>query len=313
MSITLQAAADDRGKRLDWFLHQKLPEYSRSRLQSWIKNEQVQLNGTAVRASYLLRGGETVEVTPGGLPPLKATAEDLPLEILYEDADVVVVNKPAGMVVHAGAGNHQGTLVNALLHHFGQLSQVGGDVRPGIVHRLDKDTSGVLLVARNDRAHQSLAAQFQSREVEKVYLALAQGHPSPAQGTIRKPIARDPVRRVRMTARLATGRKAVTHYETLEEVGRFSYLRIRIETGRTHQIRVHLASIGHPLVGDALYGAPREISGMPALHRVFLHAASLRFRTPTSGQVIRVEAPLAPELQQWLETMKLHEHRTKRA
>ncbi len=308
MSILLQAVPEDRGKRLDWFLHQKLPEYSRSRLQSWIKDEQVRLNGAAARSSYLLRGNETVEVIPNSLPPLKAAAEDLPLTILYEDADVIVVNKPAGMVVHAGAGNHRGTLVNALLHHFGQLSQVGGDLRPGIVHRLDKDTSGVLVVARNDRAHQLLAAQFQAREVEKIYLALAHEHPAPAEGTICKPIARDPVRRTRMTVRLPSGRKAVTHYQILEQIGKFSYLKVKIETGRTHQIRVHLASIGHPLGGDTLYGAPREIPGLPNLNRVFLHAASLRFQSPSTGQPIQVETPLAPGLQNWLEQLKLRSH-----
>jgi 23S rRNA pseudouridine1911/1915/1917 synthase len=306
MSISLRVKSDDAGKRLDWFLHEHLPEYSRSRLQGWIKDRRVHLDGVPARSSHILRGGEQIELTPAELPPLKATAEDLPLVVLYEDQDVVVIDKPAGMVVHAGAGHHEGTLVNALLHHFGQLSAVGGDLRPGIVHRLDKDTSGVLVVARTDRAHQSLAAQFHSREVEKIYLALVQGI-TPEEGTISYPITRDPVRRTRMTARLGTGRKALSQYRTLERIGRFSYLRVRIGTGRTHQIRVHLATIGHPIVGDMLYGAARHIDGLPALDRFFLHAASLRFRSPSTGDIIHVESRLPAELANWFELLKRRE------
>jgi 23S rRNA pseudouridine1911/1915/1917 synthase len=225
--------------------------------------------------------------------------EAIPLQILYEDADVVVVDKPAGLVVHAGAGRHDGTLVNALLHHFGALSTLGGDLRPGIVHRLDKDTSGLLVVARTDAAHQSLAAQFQSREVEKVYLALVHGH-TPSHGTIRKPISRDPVRRTRMTTRVAGGRPALTDYEALEEIGDLTLLRVRIGTGRTHQIRVHLASLNHPIVGDTLYGAPKSSPHLPPLARFFLHAHKLRFRSPSHGGTIELESPLAPELGNWL-------------
>jgi 23S rRNA pseudouridine1911/1915/1917 synthase len=303
MSITLEASSEDAGKRLDWFLHERLPEYSRARLQSWIKSGLVRMNGSAARASYVLRGREQLEVTPGELPPLKAKAEDLALTVLYEDQDVVVIDKPAGMVVHAGAGHQEGTLVNALLHRFGKLSTVAGDLRPGIVHRLDKDTSGVLVVARTDRAHQALAAQFHSREVEKIYWALVHGHP-PDQGTIEKPVARDPVRRTRMTTRLASGRKALTRYNVSKRVGEFSYLEVKIGTGRTHQIRVHLASIRHPIVGDSLYGAPRTINGMPPLQRFFLHAASLAFRSPSDGTWIRVASPLPPELAGWLRVLE---------
>jgi 23S rRNA pseudouridine1911/1915/1917 synthase len=308
MSITLEAGADDRGKRLDWFLHERLPEYSRARLQSWIKTGRVQLNGEMARPSYVLRGSEQLQVTPGERPPLKAQAEDLPLTVLYEDNDVVVIDKPAGMVVHAGAGHHEGTLVNALLHHFGQLSTAGGDLRPGIVHRLDKETSGVLVVARTDRAHQALAAQFQSREVEKIYWALVHGHP-PDEGTIDKPVARDPVRRTRMTTRVAAGRKAITRFRVLERIGKFSYVEVRIGTGRTHQIRVHLSSIGHPIAGDTLYGAPRTIEGMPSLGRFFLHAGQIAFRSPSAGGLIRVASPLAPELAAYLNTLKMHASR----
>jgi 23S rRNA pseudouridine1911/1915/1917 synthase len=306
MSIRLRVNSEHAGKRLDWFLHEHLPEYSRSRLQTWIKDRRVHLDGAPARSSHILRGGEQIELTPADLPPLKATAEELPIVVLYEDQDVVVIDKPAGMVVHAGAGHHEGTLVNALLHHFGQLSAVGGDLRPGIVHRLDKDTSGVLVVARTDRAHQSLAAQFQSRDVEKIYLALVQGS-TPDEGTISHPIARDPVRRTRMTARLGTGRKAVSQYRTLERIGKFSYVQVRIGTGRTHQIRVHLATIGHAIVGDTLYGAARYLEGMPALGRFFLHAASLRFRSPSTGDMILVESRLPGELANWLELLKQRE------
>jgi 23S rRNA pseudouridine1911/1915/1917 synthase len=303
--VILRAEAADSGKRLDAFLHGALPEFSRSRLQSWIKSDRVRVDGQAARASYILRGGERISVTPAELAPLKAEPEELPLKILYEDADVVVVEKAAGMVVHAGAGHGRGTLVNALLHHFGALSSVNGDMRPGIVHRLDRDTSGVLVVARTDRAHQSLAAQFHDREVEKIYLALVHGRMKQPQGRIASPISRDPVRRTRMTARLGTGRAALTEYRVIEPFDRFSYLEIRIGTGRTHQIRTHLASIGHPVVGDRLYGAPSAVVGLPALGRFFLHAHRLRFRSPATGEWITVESPLTPELASFLEALRM--------
>ena len=295
MELTVEPG--DSGKRLDSFLHERLAEFSRARLQSWIKADRVEVNGAGARASYVLRGGETIRVSPVGLTPLQAEAEDLPLKILYEDADVIVVDKPAGMVVHAGAGHSRGTLVNALLHRFGSLSAVNGDLRPGIVHRLDRETSGALVVARTDRAHHALAEQFQARQVEKVYLALVHGK-TKAQGRIATPIARDPVRRTRMTTKLASGRPALTEYRLLEAFERFSYLEVRIATGRTHQIRVHLASIRHPVFGDTLYGAPAA-----ALGRFFLHAHRLQFQSPSTGETIRIESPLAPELAATLETL----------
>jgi 23S rRNA pseudouridine1911/1915/1917 synthase len=283
-----------------------LPEFSRSRLQSWIKENRVLIAGQPARPSHLLRGSETVQVEPADLPALKAVPQDLPLKILYEDHDVVVVDKPAGMVVHAGAGHHEGTLVNALLHRFGSLGSGSGDLRPGIVHRLDKDTSGVLVVARTDKAHQALGLQFRNREVEKVYLALVHGRMKTREGRITTPIARDPVRRTRMTTKLPSGRSALTEYRVLEEfspeelgpgkLSVISYLEVRIGTGRTHQIRVHLSSIRHPLVGDRLYGAPTQIPGLPTLNRFFLHAHRLSFFSPSTGQPISIESPLAPEL-----------------
>ncbi len=302
--MILRPGPGDSGKRLDAFLHGALPEFSRSRLQSWIKADRVLVDGEATRASYILRGGESISVTPADLQPLAAEPEELPLRILYEDADVIVVDKSAGMVVHAGAGHGRGTLVNALLHHFGTLSSINGDLRPGIVHRLDRETSGVLVVARTDRAHQSLAAQFHDREVEKIYLALVHGRMNKPAGRIDSPIARDPVRRVRMTARLATGRAALTEYRLLEQFDKFSYLEVRLGTGRTHQIRVHLASIGHPVVGDRLYGAPPLTPELPLPGRFFLHAYRLRFRSPSTEEWIAAESPLPPELAAFLQALR---------
>jgi len=294
--VVLIAERADAGKRLDAFLHERLPQFSRSRLQAWIKQDRVSVNSASARASHLLRAGESISVSPADLPPLKAEPEDISLKILYEDSAIVAIDKPAGMVVHAGAGHSRGTLVNALLHHFESLSAVNGDLRPGIVHRLDRDTSGVLLVARTDQAHRSLAAQFQSREVEKTYLALVHGRMKQPEARIATPIARDPVRRTRMTTKLASGRSALTEYRVLEEFEKFSYLEVRIGTGRTHQIRVHLASIGHPVFADRLYGAPAIAAGLPALGRFFLHAHRLRFRSPSNGEWITIESRLAPEL-----------------
>jgi 23S rRNA pseudouridine1911/1915/1917 synthase len=258
----------------------------------------VLVNAAAAKASFVLKGTEQIEVTPGSLPPLKATPEALPVEILYEDPAVIAVNKPAGLVVHAGAGRHDGTLVNRLVHRFESLSQIGGELRPGIVHRLDRETSGVLLVARTDAAHRALAAQFASRSVEKVYLALVHGRLAKDSGRITKPIARDPIRRTRMTTRLESGRSALTEYQVLERFDKFTYLQVRIGTGRTHQIRVHLASIGHPVAGDHLYGAARA-------ERMFLHAWRISFDSPATGGRVTVESPLPPELESWLERLRI--------
>jgi 23S rRNA pseudouridine1911/1915/1917 synthase len=309
--VVLTTDSEDSGKRLDAFLHQRLPQFSRSRLQSWIKEGRVLLDGKGARASYIVRGGEDVSVTPAHLPSLKAEPEELPLKILYEDSDVVVVDKPAGMVVHAGAGHGRGTLVNALLHHFGSLSSVNGDLRPGIVHRLDRDTSGVLVVARTDRAHQALAAQFHDRQVEKIYLAVVHGKMKQPQGRITTAIARDPMRRTRMTARLASGRAAFTEYRVIEAWPGFSFLEVKIKTGRTHQIRVHLSSIGHAVVGDRVYGAPAALTGLPALNRFFLHAHILSFTSPSKNESLRIESPLPPDLSTFLDSIRANAARIK--
>jgi 23S rRNA pseudouridine1911/1915/1917 synthase len=293
--VLFTATSLDTGRRLDQWLHQQLPEHSRSRIQEWIKAGRVLVNGATARASQTLRGGEAVSVEPAQAPPLHATAEDIPLTVLYEDDDVIAIDKPAGMVVHAGAGVHSGTLVNALVHRFDRLSGVGGDLRPGIVHRLDRFTSGVLLVAKTDAAHRKLAAQFAGRKIEKIYLALVHGKIEAETGRIDRPIARDPVRRIRMTTRLDEGRAAWSAYRVLRRFQGFTLLEVKIGTGRTHQIRVHLASIGHPVAGDTVYGAPKQDKG-----RFFLHAHRIRFQQPSSGEEVVVVSPLPPDLDAWL-------------
>jgi 23S rRNA pseudouridine1911/1915/1917 synthase len=294
--VLFQVESPDAGQRLDNWLNARLPDYSRSRIQDWIKSGHVRVNGAGSRPAYTLRGGETIDVQPAALTPLRAQAEAIPLTMLYEDADLVAIDKPAGMVVHAGAGVQSGTLVNALLHRFAELSGLGGALRPGIVHRLDRFTSGVLLVAKNDAAHRGLAEQFAGREVRKTYLALVQGEVKTESGRIERPIARDPVHRTRMTARLAEGRAAWSEYRVLRRFTGFTLLEVRIGTGRTHQIRVHLASIRHPVVGDTLYGAAAQAE----LGRYFLHAHRIGFRQPATGEAIEVMSPMPPELEAWL-------------
>lgn len=290
--LTFQSVASHR---LDQFLQERLPEYSRSRIQDWIKSGRVRVNGEPRKPSFELKGDEQIDVEPAHLVPLKAEAEEIPLDVLYEDSDVIAINKPAGMVVHAGAGVHSGTLVNAVLGRFGKLSQEGGDLRPGIVHRLDKDTSGVILIARTDFAHRALAEQFAGREVQKIYLALVHGSMETESGKIDKPISRDPVHRTRMTTRAKSGRDAFTEWKVEKRFSKHTLLRVRIGTGRTHQIRVHLASVKHPVVGDTLYGAQKS-----ALDRFFLHAHRITFTSPTTQEKITVEAPLASELTTFL-------------
>ncbi|MEP6714434.1 MAG: RluA family pseudouridine synthase [Terriglobia bacterium] len=292
--MRLKAEVRDRGKRLDAFLHERLPEFSRSRLTSWIRDGRVTILGRPPKPSFLVQGTEEVEVEPAVLTPLKARAERIPLRILYEDESAVVIDKEPGMVVHAGAGVHEGTLVNALLHHFESLSSVGGDLRPGIVHRLDRFTSGALVVAKTDGAHRDLALQFSSRKVGKTYLTLVEGKMA-GRGRIEKPIARDPRNRARMSARVKTGRTALTDWESLEIFEGYTSLRIGLGTGRTHQIRAHMAAEGHPVAGDRLYGAAPS-----PWNRYFLHAHRLMFRSPATGADVVVESPLPPDLTAWL-------------
>ncbi len=314
----ISATSEDAGQRLDQFLAARL-DVSRAQVQHLIAEEKVLVNDATPKPSLKLRGGERITILGSAArPPLRAIAEEIPLDIVYEDDDLAVINKPAGMMVHAGAGatddaRNRGTLVNALLHHFAALSAVGGEMRPGIVHRLDKETSGLIVVAKNDEAHRKLAEQFARREVKKTYLALVHGWPKKDRGTIAASISRDRVRRTRMTTRQAGGREAISHYTVVRRIespfGKLTLVEVKIDTGRTHQIRVHMASLGHPVVGDKLYGAPAELKAgrgkrgdtqAISLPRNFLHAAQLELTHPKTGQRIALKSQLPPELQAFL-------------
>jgi 23S rRNA pseudouridine1911/1915/1917 synthase len=313
MTSSFTVPAEARGRRLDRFLAAQLPAFSRAQIQRAIRDAGAQLDGKTIRRPGLrLRGGERLTVKLPEAAPATAEPEDIPLDILYEDPDLIAVNKPAGLVVHAGAGRKRGTLVNALLHRYGRLSSLGAPLRPGIVHRLDKPTSGVLVVARTDAAHRALVAQFQHREVEKRYLALAHGRLAGATGVIRLPVARDPLRRTRMTTRRREGRQAQTDYRVLQSAPGFTLLEAFLRTGRTHQVRVHFSSLGHPLVGDTLYGAPRLLrwdgKTAPTLARIFLHAQRLRFLHPLTQRPVEVSAPLPAELAELLDRLGFKAH-----
>jgi 23S rRNA pseudouridine1911/1915/1917 synthase len=337
--MLVSLASANPGMRLDQFLASKLPAISRARVQQLISAEKILVNDAPARASLKLRGGEKITfLGEPQRPPLKAIPEEIPLDIAYEDDDVAVINKPAGMMVHAGAGasddsRHRGTLVNALLHHMANLSAIGGELRPGIVHRLDKETSGLIVIAKNDAAHRKLSEQFAARAVKKKYIALVHGWVKKDSGTIDQSIGRDRVRRTRMTTRLRGGRTAITHYRVSRRLdtkfGKFTLLEVKIDTGRTHQIRVHMAALGHPVVGDTMYGAPREMGaqsnsallakagkkqaaaapdGSISLPRNFLHAAELEFQHPRTGATIALKANAPPELQEFLKTIEGEEH-----
>jgi 23S rRNA pseudouridine1911/1915/1917 synthase len=322
------------GQRLDHFLATQLEGVSRSRVQLLLDQGDVLVNGVLLKPSLKLRGGESITITGEPRPaPLKATPENIPLHVVFEDKDMAVVNKPAGMMVHAGAGQtgdarSRGTLVNALLYRFKALSSTGGDLRPGIVHRLDKDTSGLIVVAKNDAAHTALAALFSGRHISKTYIALVHGSVERPRGTVNAAIGRDPLRRTRMTVRATENtRTAVSHYEVVRRLstrfGKFTLVKVRIETGRTHQIRVHMASIGHPVVGDTLYGASGQLTDQVVaqaaqskaarrkaqperlkLGRNFLHAARLEFTHPSTGKLLTLEAPLPEELTLFLQRLE---------
>ena len=290
----IQAAPEDARQRLDMVLVRHLPALSRSKIQSLVKAGRVLLNGHPVRSSEEIKAGDMlrVEEEPPKLPS-GARPEDIPIEILHEDADLLVVNKPAGMVVHIGAGHEEGTLVNALLHHGGSLSSGSEEHRPGIVHRLDKETSGCIVVAKNDRIHAALSVQFAERQVKKTYLAIIRGTPRHRKGTVDLAIGRHPVQRQKMTPRRPpSGRDAVTDYELLATRENWSLIACMPRTGRTHQIRVHLQHLGHPIVGDPLYGKRGDFA------RHLLHAWRLQFTHPSTGEILRCEAPLPKDF--WL-------------
>lgn len=291
------------GERLDKAVSTYDEEWSRARVQEWIKDGRVMVDGKAKKANYRLRVGEVVEVVVPPIEELDLVPEPMELEIAYEDEEVIVVNKPRGLVVHPGPGNTEGTLVHGLLHHCqGQLSGIGGVARPGIVHRIDKDTSGLLMVAKTDRAHQSLVAQLKEHSVTRYYVAVVHGVISHDQGTIDAPIGRDPKHRKRMAVVEKNGKEAITHFTVLKRFAQHTFVRCQLETGRTHQIRVHMKYIGHPLVGDPVYSAakknPFSIRGQA------LHAAVLGFDHPVTGERIYLEADLPEDMQKILRKLR---------
>ena len=287
-SIELVVSANEARLRLDQFLAKRLPEFSRSRLQQLIRDGFVRLNNSTSRPRQIVRGGDKIELTEPPLEKIETLPEAIPLEILFEDDDLIVINKPPGLVVHPGAGHREHTLVNALLNHCATLSGIGGKERPGIVHRLDKETSGCLVVAKNDATHRDLSKQFAARTVEKIYLALVAGKLPKAAGVIEGKIGRHPVHRRRMSATTLRGRGAKTEYRVVRSSNRASLIQCRLHTGRTHQIRVHLHHLGHPVLGDKVY-APRLAKDFP---RQMLHAWKLGFRHPRTEEWKNFEAPL---------------------
>ncbi len=308
--LIVEAGAE--GERLDRWLSGRFPSESRARIQSLVTSECIRLDGRAARSSARLRAGQLVEVDWPAPAAATPAAEDIPLRIVHEDSRLLVLDKPAGLVVHPGAGSPAGTLVNALLHHIRDLSGIGGVLRPGIVHRLDRGTSGLMVVAKDDETHRSLARQFADRRVEKEYLALVLGVPDRREGTIDAAIGRHPVERKRMAVRPEGGRPARTVYAVVEIFDGAALLRVRIHTGRTHQIRVHLASLGHPVAGDALYGGTRTPGSrrtaardaLRSLARPALHAARLAFEHPGTGERLVFESPLPSDILGALERLR---------
>jgi len=298
--IELVVSGNEARIRLDQFLTKRLPEFSRSRLQQLIRDGFVLLNNSTSRPRQIVRGGDQIQLTEPPLEKIDTLPEQIPLEILFEDNDLIVINKPAGLVVHPGAGHREHTLVNALLNHCSTLSGIGGKERPGIVHRLDKETSGCLVVAKNDTAHRRLSKQFADRTVEKIYLALVAGRLREAAGVIEEKIGRHPVHRQRMSASAPRGRAAKTEYRVVRSSDRASLVECRLHTGRTHQIRVHLHHLGHPVLGDKVY--TRAAKDFP---RQMLHAWKLGFRHPRTEEWKSFEAPLPDDFNQGMATSGL--------
>ena len=290
--ILLKAAEESKNQRLDAFLASSLDELTRSQATRLIESGAVTVNGKAVSKGYKLTGGEDIAVTLPAPEPVKAVAQDIPLDVVYEDADVIVVNKPSGMVVHPAPGHADGTLVNALLHHCaGSLSGVGGALRPGIVHRIDRDTSGLIIAAKNDAAHRFLSAQLADHTLARTYECIVVGALREDSGTVDAPIARHPTDRKRMAV-VQGGRPSVTHWEVIARYPGFTHVRCRLETGRTHQIRVHMAYLGHPILGDTVYGAKKEVAGLTGQ---CLHAVGLRFLHPRTHEAVELSCPLPEE------------------
>ena len=299
--ILLRASEESKNQRLDAFLASSLDGLTRSQATRLIESGEVAVNGRAVSKSYKLAGGEDVAVTLPEPEPVEVVPQDIPLDVVYEDADVIVVNKPSGMVVHPAPGHPDGTLVNALLYHCaGTLSGVGGALRPGIVHRIDRDTSGLIIAAKNDAAHQYLSAQLADHTLARTYECIVVGALREDRGTVDAPIARHPTDRKRMAV-VAGGREAVTHWEVIARYPGYTHVRCRLETGRTHQIRVHMAYIGHPILGDTVYGAKKEV---PGLTGQCLHAVGLRFLHPRTHEVVELSCPLPEEFTRMLQKIR---------
>ena len=299
--IRLRASEESKNQRLDAFLASSLDGLTRSQAARLIESGEVAVNGKTAGKSYKLAGGEDIAVTLPEPEPVEAVPQDIPLDVVYEDADVIVVNKPSGMVVHPAPGHPDGTLVNALLYHCaGTLSGVGGALRPGIVHRIDRDTSGLIIAAKNDAAHQYLSAQLADHTLARTYECIVVGALREDRGTVDAPIARHPTGRKRMAV-VAGGREAVTHWEVIARYPGYTHVRCRLETGRTHQIRVHMAYIGHPILGDTVYGAKKEV---PGLTGQCLHAVGLRFLHPRTHEVVELSCPLPEEFTRMLQKIR---------
>lgn len=282
---------NEEGMRIDRYLAEEVEDKSRSYLQKLIKDGYVKVNEKSIKANYRLLLGDCVDVTFPDVEEPDIVPENIPLDILYEDKDIIIVNKPKQMVVHPAPGHYSGTLVNALMYHCGdELSGINGCMRPGIVHRIDMDTTGSLVVCKNDAAHQSLSEQLKEHSIRRIYEAIVHGNIKEDSGTVNAPIGRHPTDRKKMSTHAKNGRNAITHYEVLERFGDYTYIRCRLETGRTHQIRVHMASIGHPIVGDTVYG-PKKCP-FPGLIGQTLHARTLGIIHPTTGTYLEVNAPL---------------------
>ena len=299
--ILLRASEESKNQRLDAFLASSLDGLTRSQAARLIESGEVAVNGKTAGKSYRLAGGEDIAVTLPEPEPVEAVPQDIPLDVVYEDADVIVVNKPSGMVVHPAPGHPDGTLVNALLCHCaGTLSGIGGALRPGIVHRIDRDTSGLIIAAKNDAAHQYLSAQLADHTLARTYECIVAGALREDRGTVDAPIARHPTDRKRMAV-VAGGREAVTHWEVIARYPGYTHVRCRLETGRTHQIRVHMAYIGHPILGDTVYGAKKEV---PGLTGQCLHAVGLRFLHPRTHEVVELSCPLPDEFTRMLQKIR---------
>jgi 23S rRNA pseudouridine1911/1915/1917 synthase len=298
----MEKIAEQSEARLDTWLAGAVPEHSRSRWQTLIKEGRVTVNGAPCKANQKIHAGDRAEWSVPDPAPAEPQAEDISLNVLYEDRHMIVINKPAGLVVHPAVGNETGTLVNALLHHCTDLTGIGGEIRPGIVHRLDKDTSGVMVVAKNESAMADLSRQFKERDTEKEYLTIVWGVPYGKRGTVETTIGRHPVHRKKMAANVRNGREAVSHFEVLEALGEAALVRIKIETGRTHQIRVHMAHIKHPVIGDTVYGRGRASTVTAA--RQMLHAAKLSLNHPKTGKRLTFKAPLPADMEALLKQLR---------